>query len=209
MELLEAGASNGVEVPLGRIGIGVAHILFDQREQQLLLRRVEIAGGKALKSAQAVAPADTREHVREKRFGGHDGDLGLFRVERADEIKTMQPFVAEHRKTRIWSGQVLQRLRAQEQRRRPHAAVGAGEGGAEMMAREQPSPCFAAHRLAEDRNPIVCRSHALDGVASGPRSWRIMLQVFQFRRPQNVVVTHDRCDLVVALAAGGRAQKIV
>jgi hypothetical protein len=36
-----------------------------------------------------------------------------------------------------------------------------------------------------------------------------MLQVFQFRRPQNVVVTHDRCDLVVALAAGGRAEEIV
>src|SRR5215469_9358402 len=78
-----------------------------------------------------------------------------------------------------------------------------------MMAREQPSPRLAAHRLAEDRNPIVCRSHALDGVASGPRAWRIMLQVFELRRPQNVVVAHDRCDLVVALAAGGRAQEIV
>jgi hypothetical protein len=38
-------------------------------------------------------------------------------MERADEIKPAQPFVAEHRKTRIWSGQVLQRLCAQEQRR--------------------------------------------------------------------------------------------
>src|SRR5207245_7162065 len=32
-------------------------------------------GGKALESAQAVAPADAREHVGEKRLGGHDGDL--------------------------------------------------------------------------------------------------------------------------------------
>src|SRR5215831_19949847 len=36
-----------------------------------------------------------------------------------------------------------------------------------------------------------------------------MLQVFELRRPQNVVVAHDRCDLVVALAARERAQEIV
>src|SRR6516225_1433455 len=57
--------------------------------------------------------------------------------------------------------------------------------------------------------PVSNQAHAFDGVASGSRPWRIMLQVFQFRRPQNVVVTHDRCDLVVALAAGGRAEEIV
>src|SRR5262249_59938066 len=104
MQLLEAGALNGIEVPLGRIRIRVAHVLLDQREQQLLLRPIEIAGGKALESAQAVAPADAREHVGKKRFGGHDRDLGLLRMERADEIETAQPFVAEHRKTCIWSG---------------------------------------------------------------------------------------------------------
>src|SRR5262249_54223591 len=115
MQLLEAGALNGVELPLGGVGIRVAHVLFDQREQQSLLRRIEIAGGKALESAQAVAPADAREHVGEKRLGGYDGDLGLFRMERADEIKPAQPFVAEHRKSGIWAAQVLQWLRAQEQ----------------------------------------------------------------------------------------------
>jgi hypothetical protein len=36
-----------------------------------------------------------------------------------------------------------------------------------------------------------------------------MLQVFEFRGPQNVVMAHDRCDLVIALAARGRAQEIV
>jgi len=77
MQLLEASPLNGVEVPLGGVGIGVAHILFDQREQQLLLRRVKIAGGKALESAQAIAPADAREHVGEKRLGGHDGHAAL------------------------------------------------------------------------------------------------------------------------------------
>src|SRR5262249_31816620 len=76
MQLLEAGALNGVEVPLGGSGVGVAHVLLDQREQQSLLPPIEIAGGKALESAQAVAPADAREHVGEKWFGGHDGDLG-------------------------------------------------------------------------------------------------------------------------------------
>src|SRR5262249_60787301 len=76
-----------------------------------------------------------------------------------------------------------------------------------MMAREQPSPCSAAHRLAEERNPIVCRSHALDGVATGPRAWRLMLQVLELRRPQNVVIAPDRCALVAALAARGRAQE--
>jgi hypothetical protein len=36
-----------------------------------------------------------------------------------------------------------------------------------------------------------------------------MLQVFQFLGPQNVVVAHDRRDLVIALAACGGAEQIV
>src|SRR5262249_59219878 len=76
VQLVEAGALNGVKVPLGRVKIRVAHVLVDQREQQLLLWRIEIAGRKSLEAAQAVAPADTRQHVGKKRLGGTDGDLG-------------------------------------------------------------------------------------------------------------------------------------
>jgi hypothetical protein len=36
-----------------------------------------------------------------------------------------------------------------------------------------------------------------------------VLQVFQLLGPQNVVMAHDRCDLVIALAARGGAQQIV
>src|SRR5215471_9377208 len=133
----------------------------------------------------------------------------LLRMERADEIEAAQPFVTEHRKTGIWPGQTLQRLRAEEQGRGRHAAAGRGKRRAEMMTRKQPSPELAAHRLAEDRNPIVRRPHALDRVASGPRPGRIVLQVFQLLGPQNVVMAHNRCDLVIALAARGRADEIV
>src|SRR5260221_11466760 len=93
MQLLEASPLNGIEVPLGRVGIGVVHVLFDQREQQLLLWRLEIAGGKALESAQAVSPAHAREHVGEKRLGGHDDDPSLLRMEAGDEIKAKQTIV--------------------------------------------------------------------------------------------------------------------
>src|SRR6266436_4093424 len=108
VQLVEAGALNGIKVPLGRVEIRVAHVLIDQREQQFLLWRIEIAGRKSLESAQAVAPADARQHVGKKRLGGEYGDLGLLRMERADEIETAQPFVTEYRKTGIWSGQILQ-----------------------------------------------------------------------------------------------------
>src|SRR5262249_57996435 len=36
-----------------------------------------------------------------------------------------------------------------------------------------------------------------------------MLQVFEFCSPQNVVMAHDGCDLVIALAARRGAQQLV
>src|SRR5712692_1657479 len=112
-------------------------------------------------------------------------------MERADEIKAAQPFVTQYRKTGIWSRQILQWLSAQEQGSGRHSAAGAGERGAEMMACKQPGPGPAADWLTEHCDPVVCRSHALDGVASSPRPWRIVLQVFQFLGPQKVVMAHD------------------
>src|SRR5262249_14656133 len=209
VQLVEASALNSIKVPLGRVKIRVAHVLLDQREQQFLLWRIEIAGRKSLESAQAVAPPDAGQHVGKKRLGGQDGELGLLRLERADEIEAAQPFVTEHRKTGIWSRQVLQRLGAEEQGRSHDPAAGRGKRRAEMMARKQPSPGLAANRFAEDCNPIVRRPHALDRVASGPWPGRIVLKVFQLLGPQNVVMAHDRCDLVIALAARGRADEIV
>src|SRR6266446_7443356 len=100
-------------------------------------------------------------------------------MERVHEIKTARGFVTEDHETGIWAGQILRGLGAEEQGRRADPAVGTGEGRAEMMACEQPGPGFAARRFPEECNPIVCRSHALDRVASGPRPWRIMSQIFQ------------------------------
>src|SRR5262249_10005621 len=157
---------------------------------------------KRLRLLRRPTPVSTSE---KNGSAGQDGDLGLLRMERADETEAAQPLVTEHRETGIWPGQILQRLRAQEQGRGRHAAAGRGKRRAEMMARKQPSPRLAAQGLAEDRNPIVRRSHALDRVASGPRPGRIVLQIFELLGPQNVVMAHDRCDLVIALAARGRA----
>src|SRR5262249_310917 len=86
VQLVEASALNGIKVPLGRVEIRVANVLLDQREQQFLLWRIEIAGRKSLESAQAVAPPDAGQHVGKNRRGGQDGELGLLRLERADEI---------------------------------------------------------------------------------------------------------------------------
>jgi hypothetical protein len=36
-----------------------------------------------------------------------------------------------------------------------------------------------------------------------------MLQVFEFRGPQNVIMAHDRCDLVIALTACRGTEQIV
>src|SRR5260370_22886079 len=208
VQLIETCALNGINVPLGRVKVCVAHVFIDQREQQFFLCCIEVPGRQSLKSAQAVAPPDAGEHVREKGFGGNDSDPGLLRMERVHEIKTAHGFVTEDHKTGIRPGQILQGLGAEEKGRRSDPAVGTGEGRAEVMACEQPGPGFAAHRLAADRNPIVCRSHALDRAASGPGSWRIMSQIFQLLRPQNIVVAHQCCDLMVALAACRWAEPI-
>src|SRR5262245_6401001 len=130
-------------------------------------------------------------------------------MERADEIKTAQPLVTERHKTGIGSRQILQRLSAEEQGRGRHSAAGRGKRRTEMMARQQPSPGLAARRLAEDYTPIVRRSDDLDRVAAGPRPWRILLPAFELAGPQHAVMAHDRSDLVIALAARGRAQEIV
>src|SRR5262245_27475107 len=63
VQLVEPGPLNGLEMPLGGVMICIAHVFIDQGEQQLLLRRIEVAGGKALEPAQAVAPADAGQHI--------------------------------------------------------------------------------------------------------------------------------------------------
>src|SRR4029450_6623621 len=81
VQLVEASPLNGIKVPLGRVNIRVAHVLFDQREQQFLLGRIELAGRKSLESAQAVAPADARQHIGKERLRGPGGGLCALRVE--------------------------------------------------------------------------------------------------------------------------------
>ena len=209
MQLIDTRALNGIKMPLGRVSVRVAHVFIDQCEQQFFLCCIEIACRQALKSAQAVAPTHASEHVGEKGLGGYDRDPSLLRIQRVHHIKTANGFVTEDHETGIRPGQILQGLGAEEQGRRGDPAVGTGEACAKMMTCEQPGPGVAAHRFAEDCNPIVCRSHALDRAASSPRSRRIMSQVFQLLGPQNIVVSHQCCDLVVALAACRGAEQIV
>jgi len=48
VQLVEASPLNSIKVPLGRVKIRVTHVLLDQREQQFLLWRIEIARRKSL-----------------------------------------------------------------------------------------------------------------------------------------------------------------
>ena len=157
VQLVEARSLDSIKVPLGRVMIGIAHILFHQRKQQFLLRRIELAGRKALEAAEAVTSADTCEYVGENRLSRQHSDLRLLRVQRADEIETAQPFVAEHDKAGIRTGYILQRLSTEKQGSGLNSAVGTGKRCTEMMTGQQPGPGFAGRWLTEDRYPIVGR----------------------------------------------------
>ena len=70
VQLVEAGALNGVRCRSAASKSALRTYSSTNANSNFFLWRIEIAGRKSLEAAQAVAPADARQHVGKKRLGG-------------------------------------------------------------------------------------------------------------------------------------------
>jgi hypothetical protein len=116
----------------------------------------------------------------------------LLRGQRREQLARTQGILRQDLPAGIDTARNLERLRPGEHRRKGGAITGDGEHGAHVMAGQHPCPVSILRR-AEHARVIV----------GSPEE----LLPFQFI--QNVVGTYGTGQLVVALAAGRRAQQVM